>query len=130
MSKKHRKVCATLIYIEHFLILASIISGCVSMSAFASLIGIPIKITSSAIGLKICAIGISAGIAKYESIIKKKKHDQIVLLAKSNLNSIEVLIPKAVIDSNIKYDELVLINNVLKNIKKQKKKMKIKNLKN
>ena len=115
MSKKHRKVCATLIYIEHFLILASIISGCVSMSAFASLIGIPIKITSSAIG--ICAIGISAGIAKYESIIKKKKHDQIVLLAKSNLNSIEVLIPKAVIDSNIKYDELVLINNVLKNIK-------------
>ena len=44
MSKKHRKVCATLIYIEHFLILASIISGCVSMSAFASLIGIPIKI--------------------------------------------------------------------------------------
>ena len=130
MSKKHRKVCATLIYIEHFLILASIISECVSMSAFASLIGIPIKITSSAIGLKICAIGISAGIAKYESIIKKKKHDQIVLLAKSNLNSIEVLIPKAVIDSNIKYDELVLINNVLKNIKKQKKKMKIKNLKN
>ena len=69
MSKKHRKVCANLIYIEHFLILASIICGCVSMSAFVSLIGIPIKITSSAIGLKICAIGIYAGIAKYESII-------------------------------------------------------------
>ena len=127
MSKKHRKVCATLIYIEHFLILASIISGCVSMSAFASLIGIPIKITSSAIGLKICAIGIYAGIAKYESIIKKKKHDQIALLAKSNLNSIEVLLPRALIDSNIKYDELVLINNVLK---KEKKKLKIKNLEN
>ena len=73
MSKKHRKVCANLIYIEHFLILASIISGCVFMSAFVSLIGIPIKITSSAIGLKICAIVIYAGIAKYESIIKKKK---------------------------------------------------------
>ena len=127
MSKKHRKVCATLIYIEHFLILASIISGCVSMSAFVSLIGIPIKIASSAIGLKICAIGIYAGIAKYESIIKKKKHHQIALLAKSNLNSIEVLFPRALIDSNIKYDELVLINNVLK---KEKKKLKIKNLEN
>ena len=127
MSKKHRKVCANLIYIGHFLILASIISGCVSMSAFVSLIGIPIKITSSAIGLKICAIGIYAGIAKYESIIKKKKHDQIALLAKSNLNSIEVLLPRALIDSNIKYDELVLINNVLK---KEKKKLKIKNLEN
>ena len=73
MSKKHRKVCATLIYIEHFLILASIISGCVSMSAFVSFIVIPIKTLSSAIGLKICAIGNYAGIAKYESIIKKKK---------------------------------------------------------
>ena len=55
MSKKHKKVCTTLNYIEHFLILASTITGCVSISAFASLIGIPIGITSSAIGLKICA---------------------------------------------------------------------------
>ena len=88
MSKKHKKVCTTLNYIEHFLILASTITGCVSISAFASLIGIPIGITSSAIGLKICAI--TAGIKKYKSIIKKKKkkHDKIVLLAKSKLNSI------------------------------------------
>ena len=114
MSRKHKKVCTTLNYIEHFLILASTITGCVSISAFASLIGIPIGITSSAIGLKICAI--TAGIKKYKSIIKKKKkkHDKIVLLAKSKLNSIEVLISKALIDSNISHDELVLINNVLK----------------
>ena len=45
---------------------------------------------------------------------KKKKHDKIVLLAKSKLNSIEVLISKALIDSNISHDELVLTNNVLK----------------
>ena len=54
ISKKHQKVCWTLNYFEHFLILASIISWCVSISAFASLVGIPIKNTSSAIGLKIC----------------------------------------------------------------------------
>ena len=29
MSKKHKKVCTTLIYIEHFLILASAITGCI-----------------------------------------------------------------------------------------------------
>ena len=63
MSRKHKKVCTTLNYIEHFLILASTITGCVSISAFASLVGIPIGITSSAIGLKICAI--TAGIKKY-----------------------------------------------------------------
>ena len=92
MSKKHKKVCTTLNYIEHFLILASTITGCVSISAFASLVGIPIGITSSAIGLEICAI--TAGIKKYKSIIKKKKkkHDKIVFLAKYKLNNIEFLI--------------------------------------
>ena len=56
MSRKRKKVCATLNYIEHFLILASTIAGCISISASASLLGIPIGITSSSIGLKICAI--------------------------------------------------------------------------
>ena len=85
MSKKQKKVCTTLNYIEHFLILASS-----SISGFTSLIGIPRAIASFAIGLKICTI--AAGIKKHESIIKKKKkkHDKILVLAKSKLNSIEV----------------------------------------
>ena len=76
--------------------------------------GISIGITSSAIELKICAI--TAGIKKYKSIIKKKKkkHDKIVLLAKSKLSSIEVLISNALIDSVISHNEFGLINNVLK----------------
>ena len=36
------------------------------------------------------------------------------MLAKSTLNSIEVLISIALIDSNISHDEFVLINNMLK----------------
>ena len=56
MSKKNKKVCTTLNYIEHFLILASTITGCTSIPDFSSLVGIPIGITSFAIGLKICAI--------------------------------------------------------------------------
>ena len=48
MSKKHKKFCATLNYIEHFLILASTITGYISISAFASLLGFSIGITSSA----------------------------------------------------------------------------------
>ena len=42
------------------------ITGCVSISAFASLVGIPIGITSSVIGLKICVI--TAAIKRYNSI--------------------------------------------------------------
>ena len=83
-------------------------------------------ITSSAIGLKICAI--AAGIKKYKPVIKKNKknkHNKIVLLAKSKLSSIEVLISKALIDSNISHDEFVLIN-VLKehNMKEEMKDLK------
>ena len=50
LSKKCKKVCTTLNYIEHFVILASTITGCISVSAFAFLIGTAIGITSSAIG--------------------------------------------------------------------------------
>ena len=53
--KKHKKVCTTLNYIEHFLILDSVITGCVSISDFGSLACIPIGITSSSTGLKICS---------------------------------------------------------------------------
>ena len=78
------------------------------------LIEIGISAIGSAIGLKICAI--AARIRKYNSIInkKKKKHDKIVLLPKTKLNSIKVLICKALIDSNTSHDEFVLINHVLK----------------
>ena len=77
------KVWTTLNFIEHIFILASAITGCLSISAFTSIVGIPLEITSSAIGSKICAI--TAGIKKYKSIImkKKRKHNKIVLLAKS-----------------------------------------------
>ena len=59
---------------------------------------------------------ITEGIKKYKSIIKKKKkkHDKILLLAKSKLNSVEVLFSKALIDSNISHDEFVLRNNLPK----------------
>ena len=90
MSKKHKKVCGVLNYIEHLLILVSTVSGCVSISAFAYVVGILLGITSSAVELKICLI--TAGIKRCRSIIqkKKRKQDKIVLLAKSKLNSIEV----------------------------------------
>ena len=72
-------------------------SCCVSISTFTSLVCVPVDITSSAVGIKICAT--TAGIKKYQSIIKKKmKHDKIVLLGKDMLNTIEVLSSKVLID--------------------------------
>ena len=69
---------------------------------------------SSSVGLKICAT--AAGIKMYDAIIrkKKKKQNNIPRLAKSTINSIEVLISKALINMNISHDDFVLINNLLK----------------
>ena len=56
MSKKYKKVCRVLNCIEHLLILDSTVIECVSISTLASLVGIPVGITSSAVGLKISVI--------------------------------------------------------------------------
>ena len=116
MSKKHKKCCRVLNYVDHLFIVISTITGCVSISAFASLVGIPIGITSSATRSKTCPI--TARITWYKSIIKKKKkkHDKVALLAKPKLRSIDVLISKALIYSNISHDEFILINNVLHDV--------------
>ena len=71
--------------------------------------------TSSSIGWKICAI--TAAIYKYNKQIKK--HDTTVFLAKSKLNSTEILISKALIHSviSIIHDKFVLMKYVLKEYK-------------
>ena len=71
MNRKDKKVCTTLKYTEHVLTLASTINGCFSISAFASLICIPIGITNFSIQLKILIKEVARGIIKYKSIIKK-----------------------------------------------------------
>ena len=93
--------------------------------ALASLDCVPVGITNSAVGLNIFAI--VAGIKKYDSILKekkKKKYDKVVLLRKDNLNSIEVLFSKALIDSYISHDEFISINNVLRKYYEMKKEIK------
>ena len=63
-------------------------------------------IASSGVGLQVFAL--TTGIKKYKSVIqkkKKKKHDKIVLLAKTKLNTIEILNSKTLIDSYINHDE-------------------------
>ena len=55
---------------------------------------------------------------------KRKKHDKIVLLAKSKLSNIEVLISKTFIDSNICHAKFVLTSNALKEFFNMKKEIK------
>ena len=115
---KHKKVYTTLNYIEHFFTLVFAVTGCIPLS----LVNIHTGIMSSNKWLNVCAIAVR--IKKYKSIAnkKKKKHDEIVLLVKTKLNSIGVLIFKALMDSDISLRRFNLINDVLKNMIIWKKK--------
>ena len=50
LGNKNKKVCTTLNYIEHFLTLVFVVTVCISISAFASLVDIFKEIMSSTIG--------------------------------------------------------------------------------
>ena len=63
MSEKSERTIKYLDYVDHLLIPVSTIVGCISISAFALLVCVPIGITSSAVGINICAI--TVGIKKY-----------------------------------------------------------------
>ena len=74
ISKKHKKVCKAFHYVEHSLILASMVTGCVSISALASLFGVPLGIASFAATITVCVT--TGGIKKYKSIIQKKSKEE------------------------------------------------------
>ena len=67
MIKKQKNFCRVLNYVEHLIVSNSAVTGCVYISAFASLDGILLSVTRSTVGLKLCVI--TAGIKKCKSII-------------------------------------------------------------
>ena len=86
---------------------------------------VSVGITNSVVGIKVCAI--AAGIKKYKLIIKKKKknkHDEIVLLRKIKLDTIEVFICKSLIESYISHQEFVSVNNLLREYNEVKEEIK------
>ena len=107
-------MCKALNYFGHFFVFVCVVSGCVSISAFASLVGVPVGISSFAVGLKIYAI--TAEIKNFQYIINKKRknNDKIVLLRKAQFDTVEVKISKALIDAYISHDDFVSVNNVLR----------------
>ena len=85
-------------YIDQALIVLSATSGGVSIISFTSIVGAPVGIASASLTL---FFSLATGIVKKLLNItrnKKKKHDKILILAKSKLNSIKTLISQALID--------------------------------
>ena len=110
-SKKLNKYVTTFDYIDKILIVLSATSSGVSIISFTSIVGSPVGIASASFTL---IFSLTTGIVKKLLNItrnKKKKHDKILMLAKSKLNSIETLISQALIDMEISHEEFTTILN-------------------
>ena len=104
-SKKLNKYVTAFDYIDKVLIVLGATSGGVSIISFTSIIVAPVGIASARFTL---IFSITTGIVKKLLNIarnKKKKHDKILMLAKSKLNSIETLISQALIDMELSHEE-------------------------
>ena len=106
-SKKLSRYVTIFDYIDKILIVLSATSSGVSIISFTSIIGVPAGIASVSFTL---IFSVTAGIIKKllnTTIKKKKKHDQILMLAKSKYNSIKALILQALNDINISHKNLL-----------------------
>ena len=108
-SKKLSKYVAVFDYIDQALIVLSATSGGVLTISFTSIVGASVGIASAGFTL---TFSLTTGIVKKLLNItrnKKKKHDKVLMLAKSKLNSIETLISQALIDMEISHEEFFTI---------------------
>ena len=109
-NKKLNKYVTAFDYIDKDLVVLSATTGRVSIISFTTIIGAPVGIASVRFTL---IFSITTGIVKKLLNItrhKKKKHVKIVMLAKSKLNSIEI-ISQALIDMEISHEKFTTILN-------------------
>ena len=111
MSKKLSKYIASFDYSDKSLIVLSVATGSIAIASFATVIGAPVGIMSATCSL---AFSITTGFVKKflkTTRNKKKKHNKIVMLARSKLNSIESKISEALINNEISHEENMIILN-------------------
>ena len=128
MSKRLSKYIASFDYINKSLIVLSATSGIISITLFATVIGVPVGIASASLKL---IFSISTGIVKKRLLKttrnKKKKHNKIVILARSKLNNRESKISNALINNEINHEDFMTIINEEKNYQELKESIRMMN---
>ena len=122
ISKNISKYIASLHYIDKSLNVLSMLAGSISIASFTTVIGAPARIIWASCGL---TFSVTSGFVKkfFKKIRnKKKKHNKIVMLARSKLNSIESKISKALIDNEISHEDFETVINEEKKISRIERK--------
>ena len=120
INKKLNEYIVSFDYLDKIFIALSASFGTLSIASCASVVGTPAGIAGSSLTL-IFTIG--TGISK--SLLKvtkkrKKKHNEIIALAKNKLNMINTLLSSALNDSEISHEEfsnIITETNIYGNIK-------------
>ena len=120
------KYVTTFDYIDKILIILSATTGGVSIFSFTSVIGAPFGIASASFTL---IFSLTKGIIKklLSTTRNRKKHDQILMLAKSKFNTIETLISQALNDMEISHEEFITIFKEKDRYEKMKENIRDKN---
>ena len=127
MSKNLNEYIASFEYLVKSLIVLSAATGSISIASFATVIGAPVGIISASCSL---AFSITTGfVKKFLKTIrnKKKKHNKIVMLARSKLNSIESKISEALINNEISHEDFMTILNEEKKYRELKESIRMMN---
>ena len=107
-------------YFDKSLTVISVTSGGVSIASFATVIEVPIGITSESLSL---AFSLCTGLVKKllkATRNKKKKHNEIAMLARSKLNSKESKRSEALISNQISHENFITIINEERNYRELK----------
>ena len=125
MSKTLIKYFASLEYFDKSLIVLSK-TGRISIASFPTVIGAPVGIMSASCSL---AFSITTGFVKklLKTTRNKKKHNKIVMLARSKLNSIESKISEALINNEISHEDFMTILNEEKKYQELKESIRMMN---
>ena len=127
MSKDLSKYISSFEYFDKSLIVLSVATGSISIASFATVIGAPVGMMSASCSL---AFSVTTGfVKKFLKTIrnKKKKHNKIVMLARSKLNSIESKISEALINNEISHEDFMTILNEEKKYQELKENIRMMN---
>ena len=124
--KQLNKYLVSFDYLDKIFITLSASFSTLRIASYASVVGIPVGITSASLTLVFTiGMGISKSLLKLTKK-RKKKQNKIIILAKNKLNTIDTLLSSALNDSEISPEEFTnIINeeNIYENIKENIKSM-------
>ena len=111
MNKNLSKHIASLEYLDKSLIALSVATGSISIASFATTVGVPVGIMSANYSFFFSITTRFVKIFLKTIRNKKEKHNKIVMLARTKLNSIDSKISETLINNEISHEDLMTILN-------------------